>query len=78
MTDCDFSEFNMLKRLIIYTNPLTKIKLSKSIKYIDLSETKILDLDNIYNVEDLVLNNSPDIKIIPKSDKLKNAKMLIF
>jgi hypothetical protein len=72
----DFTNFNKLNKLIIYSNPLKKILLPQNTIYIDLSETLIDNIQNLYKVEHLVLNNCKEIKILPLSDNIKNLELI--
>ncbi len=72
----DFSNFTSLKKLIIHTNPLKFIKMPPNCTYVDLSETGIDGLDNLFMVEHLVLNNCRNISRIPLSDNLKTLELI--
>lgn len=72
----DLSDFKMLKRFICFTNPLTQIEFSDNLIYADLSETKIIKLNNLNKIEHIVLNNCPFLKELPKSDFLKTLEII--
>lgn len=72
----DFTNFNNLNKLIIYSNPLSSIKLPKECIYIDLSETNINCIDNLYKIESLVLNKCINLKNLPLSDNLKTLEII--
>jgi hypothetical protein len=76
ITQCDLSEFKLLKTLIIYTNPLTDITICDSLIYIDISETLLTNIKNLYNIETLVLNNCKNIQKLPLSNKIKNLELI--
>ena len=78
ITQIDISHYYNLKKFIIYKNPLTHIKIlnNNKLKYVDLSETKIINLDNINNIEHLVLNQCDNIKELPKSDYLQTLEII--
>lgn len=73
---CDLSRYNKLKRVILFKNPIEDIIFSDSIKYIDISETKIKKLNNINKIEHLVLNSCSELKEIIKSDYLKTLEII--
>jgi hypothetical protein len=76
ITNIDLSDFKMLKRFIGFTNPLTQIVLSDNLIYADLSETKIVTLNNLNKIEHIVLNNCHFLREIPKSDYLKTLEII--
>jgi hypothetical protein len=76
ITNIDLTGFNILKRFICYTNPLTQIVLSDNLIYADLSETKLVKLNNFFKIEHAVLNNCPFLKEIPKSYYLKTLEIV--
>lgn len=73
---CDLSRYNKLKRVILFKNPIEDIIFSDSIKYIDISETKIKKLNNINKIEHLVLNSCSELKEITKSNYLKILEII--
>ncbi len=76
INDYDFSNFKKLNKLIIYSNPLSSIKFPPECTYIDLSETNINYIDNLYKIEHLVLNKCINIKNLPLSDNLKTLEII--
>jgi hypothetical protein len=72
----DLTGFNMLKRFICFTNPLTQIVLSDNLIYADLSETKIVKINNLNKIEHIVLNNCTFLRELPKSDYLKILEII--
>jgi hypothetical protein len=76
ITNIDLTGFNVLKRFISFTNPLTQIIFSDNLIYADLSETKIVKLNNLNKIEHIVLNNCPFLTEIPKSDYLKTLEII--
>jgi hypothetical protein len=76
INDYDFSNFKKLNKLIIYSNPLLSIKFPPECTYIDLSETNINCIDNLYKIEHLVLNKCINIKNLPLSDNLKTLEII--
>lgn len=72
----DFTNYEKLNRLIIFSNPLKKIILPKNVKYVDLSETQIDNISNMYKIEHLVLNNCNFIKTLPLSDYIKTLELI--
>lgn len=76
ITNIDLTEFNFLKRFICYTNPLTQIIFSDNLIYADLSETRLVKLNNLCKIEHVVLNNCHFLKEIPKSDYLKTLEIV--
>ncbi len=76
ITNIDLTGFNMLKRFISFTNPLTQIIFPDNLIYADLSETKIIKLNNLHKIEHIVLNNCSFLKELPKSDNLKTLEII--
>lgn len=79
ITQIDISQYNKLKKIVIFKNPLTYIKMSNNnvnLKYVDLSETKIINLDNINHINHLVLNHCIYIRELPKSDYLQTLEII--
>lgn len=76
ITSYDFSNYDKLNRIIIFSNPLKKILLSKYVLYLDLSETQIENISNLYKIEHLVLNNCNFIKNLPHSDNIKTLELI--
>lgn len=72
----DFTNYDKLKRIILFSNPLKEILLPKYVLYIDLSETQINNISNLYNTEHLVLNNCNLIKNLPLSDHIKTIELI--
>lgn len=76
MQKFDFSNFEKLKKIIIYSNPLEKIYLPKKCEYVDLSETNINIIDDLYSVEHLVLNNCKNIRTLPTSENITTLELI--
>jgi len=76
ITSIDLFNYNNLYRCILFNNPLTQIKISKNLKYLDISETKLIELDNINNIEHLVTNNCNYLTNIPISYNLKTLEII--
>jgi hypothetical protein len=76
INECNFSKYKELKRLIIFTNPLKNILLPINCTYIDISDTKIEKIDNLYKIEHLVLNNCNFIRNLPQSDNIKTLEIV--
>ncbi len=76
ITNIDLTGFNVLKRFICFTNPLTQIIFSDNLIYADISETNIVKLNNFNKIEHIVLNNCSFLKEIPKSDFLKTLEII--
>jgi hypothetical protein len=76
ITNIDLTGFNMLKRFIGFSNPLTHINLSDNLIYADLSETKLVKLNNLFKIEHIVLNNCVNMNEIPRSDNLKILEII--
>jgi len=72
----DFSSYDRLNRLIIFSNPLKKILLPKYVLYVDLSETQIENISNLYKIEHLVLNSCNFIRELPQSDNIKTIELI--
>jgi hypothetical protein len=72
----DLFDYNNLQHLAIFNNPLTKINLSPSVTYVDLSETKITNIDNLYNISHLVANDCKNLIELPKSKIIKNIELV--
>ncbi len=76
LTSIDLSNYNNLNHIVLFKNPITKIKLSPSVSYIDLSETKISEIDNLYNINHLVVNDCKYLVDLPKSKIIKNIELI--
>jgi hypothetical protein len=76
ITSYDFSNYDKLNRIIIFSNPLKKISLSKYVLYVDLSETQIENISNLYKTEHLVLNNCNFIRNLPQSNNIKTIELI--
>lgn len=72
----DFSNYDKLNKIIIFSNPLKKILLPNYVSYVDLSETQIENISNLYKTEHLVLNNCNFIKKLPQSDNIKTIELI--
>ena len=72
----DFSSYVRLNRLIIFSNPLKNILLPKYVLYVDLSETQIENISNLYKIEHLVLNSCNFIRELPQSDIIKTIELI--
>lgn len=72
----ELMSYPKLHRLIAYTNPLQKMYFNSELKYADISETQIKEINDCSKLEHLVANYCINLNYLPVIESIKSLELM--